>query len=655
MRRNAPLLAIAGILVAAHCAQAAGMPTVAVVKGDLLGGAGPETAELSEERYRVVCDLLEAAGIPYRETSDTLVERWGLPDVPVAILPFNRAVSDEQLRRLRAFLERGAALIVFYPERAELARELGGRPGSISRELYAGQYHSMHRVDRSVHGMPANLVLDARIVRELTPTADGRPVYSWRSATGSASGTDAVIVSDNGALIGVPPSEEHASRLKLLLRSLVGHFAPEMWAALAPRDPRYIGPVGHHGSLADFNAALRRASGDHLEDSRSDVRQAYELLAAIPELIADGKQDEAISASRRAEELAQRAWFRSYPSATPEIRGVWASNTVHGGWDDAVLRLAEANFNLMLPYMASGAAAYYPSSVLPSAANISGDQLAEALQAGRRHGVAVHPRILGLFTMGATSQTRERLRQEGRIARCPDGHDNRWLCPSNHQNRAQIIQTALEMVGTYGAEGVQFDYLRYAWTDRCVCGTCRTRFQNDTGITVRNWPRDVIEGPHRSRWLDWRRELLTSLLRTARQRVKEVNPDAVVSAAVFINWEGHRDSFGQDWKHWVDEGLLDFVSPMTYMADMERFQNWVRKQQGWAGDNVPVAMGLGPFADIDPKVCPQGVLDQIQASRRLGSRGFVLFNYQQGLAEDYLPVLSLGATSSPAAMPPMGG
>ena len=655
MTRVFVALAIAGVVFTAHSAIAATAPTVAVVKGDLLGGAGPETANLSEQRYLAVCNALKAAGIPYRETSDTLVERFGLPDVPIAILPYNRAVSDAQLRRLRAFLDRPARLIVFYPGRSDLADDLGGRTGAVARELFAGQYHSLDRVDVSIAGLPASVMLDARIVRELSPTGSGRAAYSWRTATGADAGTDAVIVSERGALIGVPPDTAKGPHLKMLLRALVGHFAPELWAALAPRDPRLIGPVGHHGSLSDFDASLRRATGDHLDGARGDVRQALELLAAIPDMISEGKQEEAIGASARAHELARRAWFRSYPSITPEIRGVWASNTVYGGWDDALGRLAAANFNMIFPYMSSGAAAYYPSSVLPAATNTSGNQLADAIAAGRKHGVAVHPRILGLFTMGASPQTRESLRQQGRIARCPNGHDDRWLCPSNHENRAQVIQTAVEMVGTYGASGVQLDYLRYGWTDRCVCATCRARFQADTGVTVANWPRDVLRGAHKSRWLDWRRELLTSLLRTFRQKVKETNPDAVVSASVFINWEGHRDSFGQDWKAWVDEGLLDFVSPMTYVADMEKFQDWVRKQHGWTGGKVPLAMGIGPFADINPQVSPQGVLDQIQASRRLGCDGFILFNYQKGLADDYLPLLSLGATSTPAEMPPGAG
>ena len=209
----------------------------------------------------------------------------------------------------------------------------------------------------------------------------------------------------------------------------------------------------------------------------------------------------------------------------------------------------------------------------------------------------------------------------------------------------------MELATEYDVDGVQFDYLRYAWKDQCVCKTCRERFEAETGVQVANWPQQVLSGSLRGKFLDWRREKVTSLLRTVRQKLKEKAPDCALSAAVFINWESHRDTFGQDWKQWIDEGLVDFVCPMTYTGDLEKFSGWVEKQERWAGDKAPVAMGIGPFADIDTPIDPQGVLDEIQIARALGCEGFVIFNYNEKLAREYLPLLALGATSTPAEMP----
>ncbi len=116
-----------GILIAAAAfaaamlpvcpARAAEVPTVAVITGDLLGGGGPEVARLVRERRDAVTSALTKAGIPYQLTSDTEVARNGLPDVPVAILPYSRAISDDELYHLQAYLRRPAHLIVFFDRR----------------------------------------------------------------------------------------------------------------------------------------------------------------------------------------------------------------------------------------------------------------------------------------------------------------------------------------------------------------------------------------------------------------------------------------------------------------------------------------------------------------------------------------------------------
>ena len=639
-------------VAAAAAGRAAEVPTVALVTGDLLGGGGPEVAREARARRDAVGASLEKAGIPYQTTADSIVARSGLPDVPIAIMPYSRAISNDELYHLQAFLKRPARLIVYFTCRDELARALGAEPGPVTRELFAGQFYAIGFDLGLPTGIPPRVICDAPQIRALSPLPGARSLGLWQTPSGDAGTLPGVVVSDRGALISCPPSPQHAGDNALLLRALVGQFAPELWEALCPSDPRKIGPVGPYKSLPDFKRALDGATGAHLANAKADVAEALELLASVPGRLARGDQDGAIAASRRAQTLGYRSWYRSYPSYNPEIRGVWACDTVDGGWEDAMRRLGEAHFNVVFPYFASGAAAWYPSRVLPAAStNHAGDPVAEAVHWGKQYGVQVHARVLGLFTMGAPASVRDQLQAQGRLARTPDGWDRNWLCPSNHDNRLQIIQTCLELATKYDIDAIQFDYLRYSWKDQCVCPTCRERFQAETGITVANWPRDVVSGQYRGQWLQWRREKITSLLRTIRAKLREEAPGVGLNAAVFVNWEGHRDTFGQDWKRWIDERLVDFVCPMDYFADLDEFIGWVRKQEAWAGDNVPVAAGIGPFADSAPSMSAQDVLDEIQASRRLGCEGFVLFNYRRELAEKYLPFIALGATSTPAELP----
>jgi uncharacterized lipoprotein YddW (UPF0748 family) len=638
------------IALAASSVAADRPPTVVVITGDLLGGGGPDVARLSRERGDAVTAALEKAGIPYQVTSDSLVAKSGLPNVPVAILPYNRAISDDEFYHLRAYLDRPAHLIVFFTCRDDLAAALGAQLGSVTRELFAGQFYAIGCETGSIVGVPARTICDAQHIRELTPLAGARSLGVWQTPAGTPGTFAGVSLSARGALVSCPPSAQHPRDLARLLRSLVGHFAPELWRALCPDDPAAVGRIGPYGSLRQFKSALDKATGNHLGNARADVDEALALFASVAGRLAVGDQDGAIAASRRARILGHRSWFRSYPSYDPEIRGVWAGDKMPGGWEDAMRRLGAANFNCVFPYFASGAAAYYPSRVLPAATTIGSENpVTESVRWGNKYGVEVHARILGFFTMGASAATRDELQRQGRLARKPNGYDRNWLCPSNHQNRAQIVQTALELAD-YGVDAIQFDYLRYSWKDQCVCDTCRARFEADTGVRVANWPADVLRGKHKQRWLSWRREQITSLLRTVRSKLAEQAPGVGLNAAVFVNWEGHRDTFGQDWQRWIDEGLVDFVCPMDYFPDLDEFAGWVRKQEAWADGKCPVAAGLGPFAD-NVAMTPQQVLDQVQAARRLGCEGFVVFNYTQSFADDYLPLMALGATSRPAAMP----
>jgi hypothetical protein len=131
-------------------------------------------------------------------------------------------------------------------------------------------------------------------------------------------------------------------------------------------------------------------------------------------------------------------------------------------------------------------------------------------------------------------------------------------------------------------------------------------------------------------------------------RLKDLNPDLQLSADVFINWETHRDSFGQDWKPWVDEGLVDFVCPMDYTADDEKFASYVSRQRKWVRSGVPLCIGLGPRVE-QTALDPMHLLTQIEISRDLGGDGFVLFDYDETLAANHLPVVGAGPSSTPTA------
>lgn len=342
------------------------------------------------------------------------------------------------------------------------------------------------------------------------------------------------------------------------------------------------------------------------------------------------------------------ALCQSYRPVPGELRGVWMCNYAEPSWTAATTALADANFNAIFPYMMSGGVAFYHSRVLPEHPDVAtnGDYLAEAVAAAKAAGVPIHARMLNLSTLFAPADVRKCLADQGRLMVNTSGKTVNWLCPSNPANRQMEVSAALEMLA-YGIDGIQFDYLRYPGGDTCFCGTCRRKFESDLGIKVGKWPEDVTKGCYRGRFADWRREQITSLVGDMYHAIKAVKPSAAVSAAVFLNWEDHRNEFGQDWKTWIDRGFVDFVCPMDYTTNPERFSLYVTRQEKWIAGKVPYAAGIGINADGYHFAGPEQALEQIRMAREHGSQGFVIFNYNPELVRDYLPWLKLGVTSKP--------
>jgi uncharacterized lipoprotein YddW (UPF0748 family) len=260
----------------------------------------------------------------------------------------------------------------------------------------------------------------------------------------------------------------------------------------------------------------------------------------------------------------------------------------------------------------------------------------------------VHARMLGLFAMCAPDDLRQKLHAEGRFMISDKGKPTRWLCPTSPANRRLLVSVAQEMAWLYPVAGVQLDYIRYPGEEFCFCPRCRKEFERVVGHAVPDMATAVKSGVLRQQFLDWRRSVITSLVQEIGQAVHEARPDCLFSAAVLLNWEDHRDCFGQDWKDWADRGLVDFLCPMDYTPSNARFEMYVRRQVAWLGGRVPFCPGIGVYADDMTFGGPQMLLDQVTLSRNLGAAGWVIFNYSPELASQYLPALAAGATSAPA-------
>jgi len=631
-------------------------PPVVIVEGDFLGLGGADLKGESEKYSQGVRSALEAVCVPFEMSKDSTVEKWGLPETcRIALLPYNRAVSAEELSQLGAFLDRGGKVIVFYVGPDELLLACGVRSGEVVHADRPDQFAMMCLQHDALPLLPDTVTQSSWNVRGCEPQSGATVVATWTDATGSETGAPAAVFADRGAFIShvFVPGDDYAKGQ--LLRSLIGHFVPDLLPDLARRELAQLDAVGRFGTLDRLADSLqrRRDLGQRVDAPLAAAREAQSRRDASKQALAEGHAIAAIESASTARLAAAKAFYATYPPKPGELRGVWMIYRGRPTWDETMQRLREANFNAVMPRFCSAGVAYFPSRYLPegSFAKNNGDQLAAAAAAAARYGIPLHARMLALFLYEAPPGVRDSYVKAGRLMISSDGETTDWLCPSHPENRKLVVGACLEMASHYPVAGIQLDYMRYPWKTYCFCPTCKAKFEHDLGVKVSQWPLDCLEGKYRGRFADWRREQITSLVREISLRLRDLRPGLQFSADVFINWETHRESFGQDWKAWVDAGLLDFVCPMDYTPDDDQFATWVTRQRGWVNGRVPLCIGIGPRVE-DCNLSPEHVLRQIELSRQLGGDGFVLFDYDEILAANHLPVIAAGLSAEPSAFTP---
>ena len=77
----------------------------------------------------------------------------------------------------------------------------------------------------------------------------------------------------------------------------------------------------------------------------------------------------------------------------------------------------------------------------------------------------------------------------------------------------------------------------------------------------------------------------------------------------------------QDWRGWLQTGLVDAVAPMAYTPEAARFAEQIAAARDTSAARR-VWAGIGAY-----RLTPEQTIDNIHTARRLGAAGVVLFSY----------------------------
>ena len=358
----------------------------------------------------------------------------------------------------------------------------------------------------------------------------------------------------------------------------------------------------------------------------------------------------------------------------PEVRALWVVRTTLTSPEkiqQLVSSAADNGFNTLIVQIRGRGDAYYNSRVEPRATDLidqpaSFDPLALTLTEAHKRGLKVHawintnllanldalptqpdhvynkhpewlavpkPVAAELYNVSPRDPIfRQKIVEWSKANR--GELEGVYTGPANPKVRDHIYNLWMDVLKHYPVDGLHFDYVRFASPDFDYSRTSLKKF--------RKWLEPQLSSDERKRlkdtlktnplaapemfapkFADFQRLQVTTLVERIYRAVKKRKPGVLVSAAVFANDENAYTRRFQDWRRWLQMGILDVACPMAYSTDTAVFQKQIEvatttahnaKRQVWAG--------IGAY-----RIPSESAVEKINVARSLNAEGFILFSY----------------------------
>ena len=351
-----------------------------------------------------------------------------------------------------------------------------------------------------------------------------------------------------------------------------------------------------------------------------------------------------------------------------EVRGVWITSWDSGFFtseqvDATIAAAKQAGMNALFIEVRKFADAYYDSKIEPRGSNVPQgfDPLAYTIKQAHGKGIQVHAWVVVYRAWcGAKPGPKDPNHIVNKhpewVLLSKDGKNwaggGIYLDPGIPEAREYIVSVFEDIAKRYKVDGIHYDYVRYPGRDWGYSAAALKRYYADTGAKAKPATNDP-------KWLQWKRDQVTALVKLARDRIKAANPKIAISAAT-IPWGGCPDDFtntsayrdvGQDWKKWMEDGLIDINIPMNYKPETTdsmkaSFRKWTDNSGKWRGKGV-VYQGI----DANNQSAAN-MVKQIEYCRKVGQPGFVLFEFNADKHREALAA-ALGAGLGPAPKLPV--
>jgi len=341
----------------------------------------------------------------------------------------------------------------------------------------------------------------------------------------------------------------------------------------------------------------------------------------------------------------------------PELRAFWADgfNAAYKTpeqVEELLRRLHDAHCNAIFAQVRKGGDAYYASHYEPWAKDDQNHF--DALDYLIAHAHAMTPRIAvhawintcavggngtNPFNIVALHPDWLSLNPEGKDF---DGEATK-IDPGQPGAADWTFRIYLDVARHYDVDGIHFDFVRYGGKEWGYNPVSVARFQEQWGGRggIKRIEGSELPDPSDELWQQWRRNQVTGIVRKVYAHAAQVNPKVVVSAAVITWADGpHTDQDWftksaamhrtmQDWRGWLQEGMIDLACPMTYFQ-ADSHTDWQRHWSEYIKNHQyhrAAAVAVGNWFNTIPQTLELMEISRSKSAKGKLPYGVMLYSY----------------------------
>ncbi len=454
-------------------------------------------------------------------------------------------------------------------------------------------------------------------------------------------------------------SAQEVKDMALELEGLIGRFASTLLTAEANNSKIEL------STSQVIQQLLSRKTKGNKQQNKQQVEYDYGYVSHQPAYKALIEAKEGLKrflnlVDQRRYTQAKQEWsdaqtilWENYPTDRPvaqsEVRAMWLDRgTIVKAKSEADLvevfdRMASAGINTVFFETLNSGYTIYPSKVAPQQNPLvkDWDPLKAAVKLAHERGIELHAWV---WTFAAVNQRHNIIINQPRhylgpvLSQHPDWAltDRRgsrfhhssgkvFFDPANPNVRNYLSRLLTEIATEYDVDGIHLDYIRYPFqnpTGKISYGygyAARSQFKQMTGVDP------ITINPQHFLWSQWtkfRIEQIDSFVASISQELKQLNPNLILSTAVFpIERQERLVKIQQHWEEWVKNEWIDILVPMTYATNTVRLQQLTAPPYSESSRGKALLLPGIRLLYISDVVA----LDQMQLLRGMSTEGYALF------------------------------